>query len=609
MSISPPSSPPGDPGTREAGPDVTDPVVIDDFDQATGPGRGRRYAAALLSAVVPGLGHLLYGRRRLAAVFLVPSVLVVAASAGVLLTADRAGLAARLVDPAVLAGALVAQLAVLAWRLAAVGSTLVVARPPRYRTLDALPVAFLAALVVLPQAYALAITNVARETALEVFDSSAAGPVWHPSAPPAPAAGPLASGGTAAPSSSPSPSEAPAPEDQRLTILLIGEDSGVGRRTALTDTMIVASLDPVGRTVSLLSIPRDLVDAPIPGGGTWHQKINSLAAWVRLHPDQFPGSNGVGQAVLAGVISELIGVPIDYWAQVNLAGLIRAVDTVGGVDVTVTHGFCDPGYDEYGQQGFGIPAGRWHLDGSQALAYSRVRKAAGESDFTRAARQQEVLAGLRDAVVRGGFLDDPIGFLQAIGQTVRTNVPPSLLPRIATFAGEIGRDRLFRDVITHPLVSASMDVRGYVLIPDIAGIRSLAAGLFPGPGVTPVVGSAAARPSENPGGGAAAGGGSAAGGPAGGPAAPTPTAEVSAPAGRAPNAPRLVCRAPAPAPTPTARPTPRPTASGGVTSPNPSSPGGPGTPEPTTGSALPSGQTPEPSPGLTTPPSAPNAVP
>ena len=94
----------------------------------------------------------------------------------------------------------------------------------------------------------------------------------------------------------PSPSGGPVRWDgtERLNVLLVGIDRRGSGANFNTDTMIVATLDPVGRTVSMLSVPRDLVDAPIPGGGTWTPKINGLAALVRWHPDQFPGSNGVG---------------------------------------------------------------------------------------------------------------------------------------------------------------------------------------------------------------------------------------------------------------------------------------------------------------------------
>ena len=141
-----------------------------------------------------------------------------------------------------------------------------------------------------------------------------------------------------------------------------------------------------------------------------------------------------------GALGTLLDLKIDYFAQVNLGGFVNVVNTLGGINVDVADGFCDPTYDEYGfTNGFAITAGRHHLNGNQALAFARVRKAAGESDFTRAARQQEVLSGIRDAVKSGGFLRDPVGFMKAVGKTVVTNIPRKLVPDIAEIAARVGR--------------------------------------------------------------------------------------------------------------------------------------------------------------------------
>ena len=129
--------------------------------------------------------------------------------------------------------------------------------------------------------------------------------------------------------------------------------------------------------------------------------------------EQFPGSNGKGFDVLMNALGTLLQEPIQYYAKVNLGGFVTVVNTLGGVNVNVAHGFCDSHYSEYGyEHGFSITAGRHHLNGNQALAYARVRKPAGESDFTRAARQQEVVSGIRDAIVKGGFINDPVGLHQ-----------------------------------------------------------------------------------------------------------------------------------------------------------------------------------------------------
>lgn len=396
-------------------------------------------------------------------------------------------LGARLIDPAVLAALFVLQLVILAWRLVAITSAARLGPRPPARTAAAVVLAL--AVVVGPQAYALGLTVVARDAALDIFapvaeqpDASAAPEPTPDGTPP-----PIAIDdpdftfrpGTGHRTASPAPGM-----EARVNVLLIGMDSGVGRQTALTDTMMVASLDPIGGAISLVSIPRDMVDVPLPDGRTFGGKINGLVSYVRWHPAQFPGYDA-GQDVLAAALGELLGLRIEHWAQVDLGGFVRVIDSVGGVDVNVRRGFCDPDYDEYGMNGFGISAGRYHMNGQQALAYARIRKAAGESDFTRAARQQEVIAALRDRIVHGGLLTDPTGFLRSVGRAVLTNVPPARIAEHLDEAAEVPRARTYRAVINHPLVRDAFDSRGSIQVPDIAAIRELAARLFPLPGTDP----------------------------------------------------------------------------------------------------------------------------
>ena len=447
----------------------------------------RRYVPALLDAVVPGLGHLAAGRLARAALFGLPSILVAGLLAGVAVSAGPVRLGSLALDDRVLLGLIGLQAVVLVWRLVAMGSSLVNPRLPRLRGRDAIPVALVALIAIGPQAYLGYATNVAREEVNIVFAPSTTGSgAWKPATPtsdPGSSAGPDSSEGA-----SPTPAASPSPAIARTNVLLIGVDAGVGRSTFLTDTLIVASLDPVTETVSLLSLARDMVDVPLPGGGSYAGKINSLLSYARIHPGEFPGSSGDGHDVLMAAVGTLLGLDIEQYAQVELGGFVAIVDSLGGVDVNVAHAFCDPSYDEYGiPAGFAISAGRHHLNGSQALAYARVRKAAGESDFTRQARQQEVISGVRDAVVKGGFLNDPIGFLKAIGQTVQTNVPRSVIVPLADVARRVDRTRTYRAVVTYPLVRPGFDVRGSIQLPDIAGIRALAASLFPAPGTMPAV--------------------------------------------------------------------------------------------------------------------------
>jgi LCP family protein required for cell wall assembly len=515
-----------------------------------------RYGPAILDALIPGLGHLAAGRRVRALLFISPLLVMLATGLWFAATTSGPRLAATLLSAEVIWGLLAAQALLLASRLIAVGSSLFDPALPRPGRRDLAPIALLLAFVIAPQAYAGYATEIAREAADQIFVEPVA--VAAPSGSPATDPSFLAS---APPSASPSASISPTGE--RITGLLIGVDAGVGRNTYLTDTMIVVSLDMGTRTVSMLSIPRDMVDVPLPDGRTYRDKVNSLVSYARRNPAAFPGSDGTGFDVLMDALSTLVNVPIDYYATVNLGGFVRVVDTLGGVNVNVARAFCDPTYDEYGfTRGFSITAGLHHLNGQQALAYARVRKASGESDFTRAARQQEVISGIRDAIVGGGFLNDPISLLEAIGQTVQTNVPRGLLPDLAELAGEVGRAETYRTVVNHPLVRSGFDVRGSIQIPDVDAIRELAADLFPIDGSLPDEAYALVKPSASASPGA------------------SPTPSPGTPSGSGVSG----CAA---APRPRATPTPTPAASPAV-SPSPSIGPSPSTeisptPEPSTG--------------------------
>ena len=443
--------------------------------------RRSRYVPAVLDAFIPGTGHLVAGRRRLALLLLLPVVFSLAALVTVVLTTSTYRLAAEMAADEVLVALLLFQGLFLVWRLAAVGSSLFNPRLPRPGVRDSLPIALLVVLIVAPQVYAGAITQAARDAANEIFVEEPA-PV---AAAPSFTAEPDPSFLTPA-SLEPSIEPSPTPEVSRINVLVIGVDAGVGRRTYLTDTMIVMSVDPVGHTVSMLSIPRDMVDVPLPDGRKFRGKINGLAAYARHNPRQFPGYNGSGSDVLMDALGALLKIEVDYYATVNLGGFVTVIDTLGGVDVNVERAFCDPTYDEYGfTRGFSITKGRHHLNGNQALGYARVRKAAGESDFTRAARQQEVLSGVRDAIIGGRFLNNPIGLVKALGKTVSTNVPRKRLPEFVDLAVQIDRKSTYRTVVKYPLVRGAYDQRGSIQVPNVKEIRKLAARLFPPSGETP----------------------------------------------------------------------------------------------------------------------------
>ena len=78
----------------------------------------------------------------------------------------------------------------------------------------------------------------------------------------------------------------------RVTFLLTGIDSGHDRAHALTDTLLVASVDREAKTAVMLSLPRDISNFPLYSGGTFHGKINSLMSAARNDPKRFPDGPG-----------------------------------------------------------------------------------------------------------------------------------------------------------------------------------------------------------------------------------------------------------------------------------------------------------------------------
>jgi LCP family protein required for cell wall assembly len=282
----------------------------------------------------------------------------------------------------------------------------------------------------------------------------------------------------------------PGPGDrERINVLLVGTDKRAKQTENLTDTMMVASLDPVGKTVSLVSIPRDLIDTPLGNGDTFGPKLNSLMSYADRNKGEYPKG---GMRTLEDAVGALLGIPIHYFAQLDFRGFIKIVDAVGGVEVVVPKGFDDPTYDAYGFQesgygtGYSITAGPHHFDGINALAYARSRKALGESDFTRQARQQQIIVALRDQVSRGGSLLFQLpALLDAVGQTIRTDMPVGRLPALAAIMEEVGKNEVTSVVIRAPLVKPMNTRYGSSQEPNLARIRAMAAALFPAPGGDP----------------------------------------------------------------------------------------------------------------------------
>jgi LCP family protein required for cell wall assembly len=192
------------------------------------------------------------------------------------------------------------------------------------------------------------------------------------------------------------------PHDGRYNVLLLGGDSGEDRWGLRPDSLTLASIDEdTGRTV-LFSLPRNLENVPFAEGSVMAGQfpdgfdclgcyLNGVYTWALDHEELWPGSvDDVGVQATTEAVEGITGLPVNYYALVNMSGFKDLVDAVGGVQIDVEKAIPIGGI---GSEVSGyIEPGRQRLDGFEALWYSRSR--VEDDDYTRMGRQKCVLTAM-----------------------------------------------------------------------------------------------------------------------------------------------------------------------------------------------------------------------
>jgi LCP family protein required for cell wall assembly len=215
----------------------------------------------------------------------------------------------------------------------------------------------------------------------------------------------------------------------RVNVLLAGYQGKQSDEGALTDSIMVVSIDTKNDTGFILSIPRDLL-VKIPGAG--YQKIN-YANTVSSFNQQGYFKGGMGQ--LQQILEQDFGIPIDYYALIDYQAFEDAVNAVGGITVNIQspdpRGLYDPNVDKAHGGPLKLPNGPVHLDGLQALALALARGdspyAYGfpKSDINREQHQRQELVALETKALSLGVLSNPVQLTRlfdAIGNNVRTDL-------------------------------------------------------------------------------------------------------------------------------------------------------------------------------------------
>ncbi len=279
---------------------------------------------------------------------------------------------------------------------------------------------------------------------------------------------------------------------ERVNILLLGIDEREQEQGPWrTDTMIVATVDPISKTAGLLSIPRDLWVA-IPGFDT-EGKINTAHFIGDLQ--NYPGG---GPALAMATVQYNLGISTQYYARINFSGFEKLIDQIGGVDICVPETIDDPEYPDFSTYGFDplhIDAGCQHMDGTLALKYARTRHS-GAGDFDRARRQQQVMLAVRDKIVSANMLPTLVTqagpLLDTLKESVQTNLSLDQLIQLASFATQIDPKNIQQAVIDENMTVGYMaptDPPQAVLVPLRDKIRELRERFF---NVGPVTGAAGA---------------------------------------------------------------------------------------------------------------------
>lgn len=255
-------------------------------------------------------------------------------------------------------------------------------------------------------------------------------------------------------------------EEGRINIALLGmRGENVPGGGTLTDTIMVASIEPQTGKVALVSVPRDLwVKNP---GSESYSKINAVHAYGEENGKQ----QGLSQ--MEKVLEEVLGLPIHYAVRIDFKGFKELIDDVGGIQITLDKPFeegvqfnepkvCDPyvftkpafdpvtkkqlvetkyftrknGTKDIAAQypmctnpntecggNFKLPAGTQTLNGDQALCFARSR--ATSSDFERAKRQQIIIQKIQEKVISLGTMSD-FGKVNAMLDTLGSNVKTDL---------------------------------------------------------------------------------------------------------------------------------------------------------------------------------------
>lgn len=285
-------------------------------------------------------------------------------------------------------------------------------------------------------------------------------------------------GSAAALNSNVNPSLLKGEGDGRVNILLLGRGGDGHDGADLTDTILVASIDPVNKKAALVSLPRDFW-VTTPAGSS--SKVNAVFANAK-NKSLYQGNNKktaeeAGVKAVQEEVKDIFGIPIHYYSMVDFKAFQQAVNTVGGVDMSITAqtAVTERLWDETTRKPYylNVTPGMQHFDGQRALFFTRSRHTSVRGDFDRSERQRLFIGALSKKITSAGTYTNPVKvskLMDNFGDHVSTDLSIDDAMRLMTIGKSIGGsfDSLDLANPTQPLVKTGM-ISGQSVVMPIAG--------------------------------------------------------------------------------------------------------------------------------------------
>lgn len=236
---------------------------------------------------------------------------------------------------------------------------------------------------------------------------------------------------------------------QRVNILLLGGDSRGMAKNELprSDSIMLASIDPVTKKAHLFSILRDTY-VKIPGEG--EDRINTAI------------TTG-GPNLAMKTVGDLLGIPVQYYVYTDFKGFIALIDAIGGIEIDVEKDMKYSDSEDNHVYDINLKKGLQHLDGKTALQYVRFRHDA-LSDFSRTERQRKFLTAVAQKMQTTSSLIKLPKILNAMDPYIDTNLSVTDMLKLGSLGFEAKADGIVSSQLPPSDLLVEKNVRGAAVI-------------------------------------------------------------------------------------------------------------------------------------------------